>query len=139
MKKQDLLQLPEGHPVDYYIRENSALELILNNLQMALENGGHDDKVQLAMARLKKIRALYGKKEELIMAPLERYGITGPSEVMWGVDDEIKAEVGRLARGPQNRRRGAEGTDSCGDQAHARDDLQGREHPSADRDAKPYG
>ena len=46
MKKQDLLQLPEGHPVDYFIRENSALELILNNLQMALENGGHDDKVQ---------------------------------------------------------------------------------------------
>jgi DUF438 domain-containing protein len=101
MKKQDLLQLPEGHPVDYFIRENSALELILNNLQMALENGGHDDKVQLAMVRLKKIRALYGKKEELIMAPLERYGITGPSEVMWGVDDEIKAEVGRLARGLQ--------------------------------------
>ena len=98
---KELLQLPEGHPVDYFIRENSALELILNNLQMALENGGHDDKVQLAMVRLKKIRALYGKKEELIMAPLERYGITGPSEVMWGVDDEIKAEVGRLARGLQ--------------------------------------
>lgn len=101
MKKQDLLELPEGHPVDYFIRENSALELILNNLEMALENGGHDDKVKTGLLRLKKIRGLYSKKEELIMPRLERYGITGPSQVMWNVDDQIKAEAGRMVRGIQ--------------------------------------
>ncbi len=101
MKKQELLQLPEGHPVDYFIRENSALELLLNDLEMALEVGGHDDKVKMDLLRLKKIRGIYSKKEELIMAPLERCGITGPSQVMWNVDDQIKAETGRLYRGIQ--------------------------------------
>lgn len=103
LKKQELLQLEEGHPVDYFIRENSALELLLNNLEMALENGGHDDKVRMDLLRLKKIRGIYSKKEELIMAPLERYGITGPSQVMWNVDDQIKAETGRLYRGIQRQ------------------------------------
>ena len=45
-----------------------------------------------------KIRTLYGKKEELIMPVLDQYGVTGPSEVMWGVDNEIKQEVSRLAK-----------------------------------------
>ena len=63
LKKQELLQLEEGHPVDYFIRENSALELLLNNLEMALENGGHDDKVRMDLLSLKKIRGIYSKKE----------------------------------------------------------------------------
>lgn len=101
MKKQELLQLPEGHPVDYFIRENSALEMVLNNLEMALENGGNDDKVRMYLLRLKKVRGIYSKKEELIMGRLEQYGVTGPSQVMWNVDDQIKAETGRLLRGMQ--------------------------------------
>ena len=30
------------------------------------------------------------------MPMLQHHGITGPNDVMWGVDDEIKAEVARL-------------------------------------------
>ena len=32
------------------------------------------------------------------MPVLYRYGVTGPSEVMWGVDDEIKKELGVLTK-----------------------------------------
>ena len=32
------------------------------------------------------------------MPILYRYGVTGPSDVMWGVDDEIKAEYSTLAK-----------------------------------------
>ena len=32
------------------------------------------------------------------MPMLLHHGVTGPNDVMWGVDDEIKAEVSRLSR-----------------------------------------
>ena len=35
----------------------------------------------------------YKRKENLIFPFLERYGITGPPQVMWGVDDEIRADI----------------------------------------------
>ena len=30
------------------------------------------------------------------MTVLVRYGVNGPSEVMWGVDDEIRMDLSRL-------------------------------------------
>lgn len=47
---------------------------------------------------LRGIRKHYAKKEELLMPGLYAAGITGPSDVMWGVDDEIFKEIGVLAR-----------------------------------------
>ena len=35
----------------------------------------------------------YSRKENLLFPYLEKYGITGPPQVMWGVDDEIRAEL----------------------------------------------
>jgi len=35
----------------------------------------------------------YSRKENLIFPYLEKYGITAPPKVMWGVDDEIRAEI----------------------------------------------
>jgi len=47
---------------------------------------------------LNGVRAHYAKKEELLMAQLYKYGVTGPSQVMWNEDDEIKKEIGTLTR-----------------------------------------
>src|SRR5690606_26009382 len=35
----------------------------------------------------------YSRKENLIFPYLEKYGITSPPKVMWGVDDEIRAKI----------------------------------------------
>src|SRR5690606_15103245 len=35
----------------------------------------------------------YSRKENLVFPYLEKYGITAPPKVMWGVDDEIRAEI----------------------------------------------
>lgn len=90
-------EIPQGHPVDYFHRENAALEKKLKRARLDLGFGTDLKKIQEELADLKRVRVLYGKKEESIMPPLERYGISGPSNVMWGVDDEIKAELGRLS------------------------------------------
>ncbi|MBQ9156725.1 MAG: DUF438 domain-containing protein [Eubacterium sp.] len=90
-------KVPEGHPVDVLRRENIALEKILDHALSALEA----DKVSVLLDDIKvlrKIGVLYSKKESILMPMLMHHGITGPNDVMWGVDDEIKAEIARLAQ-----------------------------------------
>ena len=88
--------VPAGHPVDVLRRENRALEQVLSRAEAALATG---DAIALAteLACLRKVDVLYSKKESILMPMLLHHGITGPNDVMWGVDDEIKAEVARLA------------------------------------------
>jgi DUF438 domain-containing protein len=35
----------------------------------------------------------YGRKENLVFPFMEKYGITAPPKVMWGVDDEIRSAI----------------------------------------------
>lgn len=89
--------LNPGHPVNILKAENRGLEQLLDNLDNALE-ADDVNKIIDILPKLKKIKLLYGKKEELIMPILYRYDVKGPSDVMWGVDDEIKAEYSRLLK-----------------------------------------
>lgn len=90
-------QVPEGHPVDVLHRENLALEKTLDQALAALSSD--DFSALLAdLKTLRKIGVLYSKKESILMPMLLHHGVTGPNDVMWGVDDEIKAEVARLSQ-----------------------------------------
>ena len=89
-------QVPEGHPVDVLRRENRALEPILDRALAALAAGDVPALLK-NLKTLRKIGVLYSKKESILMPMLLHHGVTGPNDVMWGVDDEIKAEVARLA------------------------------------------
>ncbi len=53
--------------------------------------------MQQDLAELRKVKTLYSRKEQLIMPLLSQMGISGPSDVMWGVDDEIKQTVSALS------------------------------------------
>ena len=97
----DLSQdLPAGHPISLMRAENTGLEKVLDILRIVCE-GNESPQPQVvidALRRFNEIRAHYAKKEELLMPLLYKYGVTGPSQVMWGVDDEIKKELGVLTR-----------------------------------------
>lgn len=45
---------------------------------------------KLSIVSLLKIESHYLKKENLIFSYMEKYKITAPPKVMWGVDDEIR-------------------------------------------------
>ena len=45
------------------------------------------------MQNLSKIELHYQRKENVLFPFMEKYGITAPPKVMWGVDDEIRAEL----------------------------------------------
>lgn len=97
IEKIDLTKIPVGHPVRYFIQENTGLTELLDEVNAAAEG---DDSFRLMkdLNMLRKIRTYYGKKEELLMPVLERDGVTGPAQVMWAVDDEMKNQVGALVR-----------------------------------------
>ncbi len=90
--------LAPGHPVDTFRRENEALRESLARMQQAmnqvLELGDEDDPEPAVLAwrqgvnELQDIDKHYQRKEHLLFTCLERHGISGPSKVMWGKDDE---------------------------------------------------
>lgn len=90
--------LPAAHPASVLKRENDALVSLLDNVQAALSDGADADRIKQLLAGLKPIRNHYAKKEQLLMPFLYGYGITGPMDVMWGVDDEIVHETSALVK-----------------------------------------
>ena len=93
----EITDLPAGHPLLVLHAENEALERLLDHLDAAFERR---DAAELGagLRSLVDLYPHYGKKETLLMTVLYRYEVTGPSGVMWGVDDEIKAEIHALGR-----------------------------------------
>jgi hypothetical protein len=93
-------ELPAGHPVDTFRRENRALESAIGTARervAALETVA--DQAYPAAERLAVLEAFnalmdvdkhYQRKEHLVFSVLERHGNTGPSKVMWAKDDEVR-------------------------------------------------
>ncbi|MPM40718.1 hypothetical protein SDC9_87366 [bioreactor metagenome] len=89
-----------GHPVEIFMTENRALEkLIKDDISPVLNKLRDDadlDEKEIALDLAGKLNLLwdidkhYSRKENLIFPFVERYGITGPPKVMWGVDDKIR-------------------------------------------------
>ena len=88
----DSLKVESGHPIDIMQRENTAFVDLLQELQENI-NVDEVDKVIEGMKKLMSIHSHYSKKEELFMPILYQHGVTGPSQVMWAADDEIKLAI----------------------------------------------
>lgn len=97
--KQSLRDTP-GHPVNVFVDENHALEEFLSeHVLTALESfitNQDDASRNILLEKLNKLSEIdihYARKENLFFPYLEKYGITAPPKVMWGVDDEIRDEL----------------------------------------------
>jgi uncharacterized protein len=89
-----------GHPVHTFKMENRELEKLVNNRIMPhLESFKASANEKNAKLLLEDFNLLWGidkhysRKENLLFPFMEKYGITAPPKVMWGVDDEIRAEI----------------------------------------------
>jgi DUF438 domain-containing protein len=95
--------LSPGHPVKTFQKENQALEQQVRTLRDALTAllpvDGEDPaappgegavfECRRVLNELMDIEKHYDRKENLLFSMLERHGVTGPSKVMWGKDDEV--------------------------------------------------
>ncbi len=89
-----------GHPVHTFKLENRELEKHINEkvLPHLSEFKISDSKENILKLQedfnlLMDIDKHYSRKENLLFPYMEKYGITAPPKVMWGVDDEIRAEL----------------------------------------------
>ncbi|MBR1531321.1 MAG: DUF438 domain-containing protein [Eubacterium sp.] len=77
-----------GHPLNTLTKENNALTDLL---AQARENSN--------ISLIRDISVHYAKKGDLLYPLLKvKYGVSGPSDVMWTVDDEIRDEISLLAK-----------------------------------------
>ena len=93
----DMAALPPGHPLRVLLAENEGLRRLLAEAEAALQ-ANDAATLRAALRALGGLYVHYGKKETLLMTVLYRYEVTGPSGVMWGVDDEIKEELRALSK-----------------------------------------
>ncbi len=92
-------QIPVGHPVDTFKKENRELVFVVEGLQelynkaTSLQSADIPEfllEIKSAFNRLMDVDKHYRRKENLLFPYLERYNITGPPKVMWGKHDEAR-------------------------------------------------
>lgn len=78
-----------GHPLQTLTRENHALSELLKTFQSTKDLS--------LLPTIRELSVHYAKKGDLLYPLLKvRYGISGPSDVMWTVDDEIRDTLSTL-------------------------------------------
>ncbi|WP_019914363.1 DUF438 domain-containing protein [Paenibacillus sp. HW567] len=100
-----------GHPVHTFKLENREIERLVN-FRLELHAGKFQKKAseEIIFKLLEDLSLLldldkhYSRKENLLFPYLERYGIYGPTKVMWGVDDGIRnmIKAAKAALSPYN-------------------------------------
>jgi DUF438 domain-containing protein len=98
--EEQVVEVPPGHPVDTFRRENEALLAATGAIRQALrrlserdDEASAEDVREQVLARFGELMDVdkhYQRKENLVFSFLERHFITGPSKVMWGKDDEVR-------------------------------------------------
>ena len=92
--------LPAGHPVDVFQKENIALAWEISQLEKLFEelralSEGEDPQpllhdIRVRFNALMDVEKHYLRKENLVFPFLESRDITGPPTVMWGKHDETR-------------------------------------------------
>lgn len=103
--QQDKLQLAAtliaipGHPLETLTRENDVLAQRISDTRAAIENKASNEEILNKFEGVREIAIHYAEKGDLIYPHLNvKYGISGPSNVMWTVDDEIRDEMTALTK-----------------------------------------
>jgi len=95
-------EIPEGHPVDVFKKENIELKKVTEKVYGLLESidevaesefEKYTYTLQGCFNALMDVDKHYKRKEYLVFPYLEKNEITGPPKVMWGKHDEIREQI----------------------------------------------
>lgn len=80
-----------GHPLYTFTKENEALAELLKQFK--------ESRSEELLLKIRDLSVHYAKKGDLLYPQLKvKYGISGASDVMWTVDDEIRDDLGILMK-----------------------------------------
>jgi hypothetical protein len=94
---------PLGHPIHTYMKENRASEKIMGETSILMGVLGqpptpeafeeHRQVLGELIDQLSEINTHYTRKENQLFPMLEAHHFTGPSQVMWSIHDDIRANM----------------------------------------------
>jgi len=103
LEEQDRPEPPPGHPIHTFMKENRASEKIMSETSMLMGRLGqppsleafkaHSQALGTIIKRLSEIDTHYTRKENQLFPMLEAHHFTGPSQVMWSLHDDIRAQL----------------------------------------------
>lgn len=84
-----------GHPLYTLTKENNVLAELIEEYRTSRSDS--------LISKIRELSIHYAKKGDLLYPVLKvRYGVSGPSDVMWTVDDEIRDELNSLGKESQH-------------------------------------
>jgi uncharacterized protein len=100
---QDIPHPPAGHPVHMFMVENRAAENAMKEIDALLcefakpatseSIAMHKDELSAALDKIGEINKHYLRKENQLFPKLEAHGVSGPSQVMWAIHDDVRAAL----------------------------------------------
>jgi len=101
LERQEPVEAPPGHPAHTYLAANQVITEVANRLGAICAGAVEGEEVDeewianfgKELELISGVHRHYQRKENELFPMLERHGITGPSQVMWGVHDEIRAQI----------------------------------------------
>jgi len=103
LEKHEIPDAPPGHPVHTFMKENRASEEIMDKIEALVDKIGTPPNIETYQGcqndqdnlidRLSKINIHYLRKENQLFPLLEAHDISGPSQVMWAIHDDIRTLV----------------------------------------------
>ena len=96
LDKQSTPEMMPGHPLYTFRAENELANLVLNEVKAAIVNfkvnpsANVRTKLSEMLQKLMEFEKHYARKEHYLFPYLEKYQFTGPSSVMWGIQDDIR-------------------------------------------------
>jgi DUF438 domain-containing protein len=100
---QDVPRPPAGHPVHMFMVENRAAENVMKEIDTLISKIGkisyketiQNNKKQLEekLEKITEIEKHYLRKENQLFPKLEALGVSGPSQVMWAIHDDIRSAI----------------------------------------------
>jgi len=103
LEEQDRPEPPLGHPIHTYMKENRASEKIMSETSILMGLLGqppspeafeeHRQTLGEFIEQLSEINTHYTRKENQLFPMLEAHHFTGPSQVMWSIHDDIRANM----------------------------------------------
>ena len=103
LEEQDRPEPPLGHPIHTFMKENRASEKVMSETSMLMGRMGQPPGLETfkensqmlgsLIERLSEIDIHYTRKENQLFPMLESHHFTGPSQVMWSIHDDIRANL----------------------------------------------
>lgn len=112
---ETLNRVESRHPIYVLQESNQEFQKVVSEIRMLVQSIGEigvGKNVEQLLAewkerheRLTKVEEHYSRKENILFPYLERYGISGPPSVMWGIHDTIRVrlkEINQIIEGAES-------------------------------------